>query len=58
MVPQVSDLNVDRIQERSARVTWNMEDVGDEYAEVTYYMVLYGTGNETLDERVIGVYVL
>ena len=50
----MSNLNVDHIKENSARVSWNMNDVGDEYAEVTYYMVLYGTGNETLDERVIG----
>ena len=55
LIPQVSNLNVDKIKERSARVTWNMDDVGEEYAKVTYYMVLYGTDDQTLDEQVLGM---
>ena len=49
---------MDKIKERSAIVTWNMDDVGEEYAKVTYYMVLYGTGNITLDEKVLGIAIL
>ena len=32
-----------------------MDDVGEEYARVTYYMVLYGTDDQTLDEQVLGM---
>ena len=53
-VPQISNLQVDDISESTARLSWDMLDTGDKFANVSYYTVKYSIFNEAMEEWVKG----
>ena len=39
-IPRISNMRLESVDERSATVTWDMNDVDSSFAEVSYYSVV------------------